>query len=104
MEILAACCPHWEIGKDDFDDHSEAKMGGEPGPTGRANLFDTRKILYAFREKGREGVWISLMRPGKENAGVPVYRSTQRKQRDGNSILLISRITNTIPDMRSVAY
>ena len=45
VEILVACCAHWEIGEDDFDDHSEAKMGGEPRPTGRANFFDTRKIL-----------------------------------------------------------
>ena len=46
VEILAACCAHWEIGEDDFDDHIEEKMGGEPCPTGRANLFDTRKICH----------------------------------------------------------
>jgi hypothetical protein len=46
----AGCCVEWRMGEDDSDDHSEAKMGGEPGPTGRANLFDTRKTYGHFRE------------------------------------------------------
>jgi hypothetical protein len=29
----------WMNSEDELDDHSIAKMGGEPGPTGRANLF-----------------------------------------------------------------
>jgi hypothetical protein len=28
-----------ENGEDESDDHGMAEMGGEPGPTGRANLF-----------------------------------------------------------------
>jgi hypothetical protein len=28
-----------ENGEDESDDHGMAKMGGEPSPTGRANLF-----------------------------------------------------------------
>jgi hypothetical protein len=40
--------------ENDFDDHSEAKMGGEPGPTGRANLFDTRKTSMLGGYLGKE--------------------------------------------------
>ena len=28
-----------EMDEDEFDDHFAAEMGGEPGSTGRANLF-----------------------------------------------------------------
>ena len=43
------------ISEDDSDDHNRAKIGGEPGPTGRANLFDTRKTIsvVATSEKYR---------------------------------------------------
>jgi hypothetical protein len=40
--------------EDNFDDYSEAKMGGEPGPTGRANLFDTRKTSMKSGYLGKE--------------------------------------------------
>ena len=91
VQILVACWPHWEIGEDDFNDHSKAKMGGEPCPTGRANLFDTRKTSKDSGEKGRREC-VSLRRRGKKTvyAGVPVYRSTQRKRDTGTCISLIS--------------
>jgi hypothetical protein len=39
--------------EDEIDDHCcAAKMGGEPGPTGRANLFDTRKTYDTPRDRG----------------------------------------------------
>ena len=91
MEILAACCSHWEIGEDDFNDHSKAKMGGEPCPTGRANLFDTRKILMCTPGEGKRRSMDFSHAPGKKkNAGVPVYRSTQRKVIRETSISFIS--------------
>jgi hypothetical protein len=40
--------------EDDFDNHSEAKMGGEPGLTGRANLFDMRKTSLKGGYLGKE--------------------------------------------------
>ena len=43
------------IGEDDSDDHSGAKIGGEPCPTGRANLFDTRKITSIEATSGKYG-------------------------------------------------
>ena len=79
-----------EIGEDDFDDHSEAKMGGEPCPTGCANLFDTRKFLWHSVKK-EEGEFDFSNAPGKKkNAGVRVYRSTQRKVIWETSISFIS--------------
>ena len=79
------------MGEDDSDDHNKAKMRGEPGLTGRANLFDTRKILYALREEGKKRSMDFSHAPGKkQNVGVPVYRSTQRKVIRETSISFIS--------------
>ena len=60
VEIRSMLCTLGD-GEDDFDDHSEAKMGGEPRPTGRANLFDTRNnknnvgycIIISLRSRGK---------------------------------------------------
>ena len=86
MPCHAACCVDWETGEDDSDDHNEAEMGGEPGPTGRANLFDTRKT--SAKDSGKKGrrECVSLRRRGKKTvyAGVPVYYSTQKKKKYGN--------------------
>ena len=47
-------------GEDNSDDHNEAEMGGEPCPIGRANLFDTRKILWhSGRREEKEYVFLS---------------------------------------------
>ena len=84
VEILAACCAHWEIGEDDFDDHIEEKMGGEPCPTGRANLFDTRKILMCTPDEGKRRSIDFSHAPGKRKCGrasVPLYtKKTKRRE------------------------
>jgi hypothetical protein len=75
-----------EVLEDETDDHyCAAKMGGEPRPTGRANLFDTK----CNEKRGR--------------ASVPKYTNKKRK---GNMhfINLVTRNKITISHrMRSVA-
>lgn len=91
MTCHAACCVDWETGEDDSDDHSEAEMGGEPRPTGRANLFDTRKTSKTPWRKEEGSVFLSCAGEWKrKHAGVPVYRSTQKERGTETSISLIS--------------
>ena len=63
------------IGEDDSDDHSRAKIGGEPCPTGRANLFDTRKTTSVVATSGKySSVFLSyagVKRKGCGRASVP---------------------------------
>jgi hypothetical protein len=80
----------WEELEDENDDHCcAAKMGGEPGPTGRAILFDTRN------NKRGDKYYISTRQGKYKYAGVPVYISTQIKDRE-TCILLISQRRNKI--------
>ena len=59
-------------------------------PTGRANLFDMRKILWhSGRREEKEYGFFSILRGKEKCVGVPVYRSTEKRVLE-TSISLIS--------------
>jgi hypothetical protein len=75
-------CPHTTVlyvGEDLLDETGDhccaAKMGGEPGPTGRANLFDTKSKWRASVPKytkiyvGKHAFYLS--RHEKQNYKIP---------------------------------